>query len=133
MINKTIATFGLLIVLLLSACSSAASVPAADLTGTWASTSTDGPTFEATISDNLIEINIVNDDTKALYWKGTFPLPEKVTEGTVITSTADTEALASSIMGSQDQSKDFTHTGGKLKFDFGALGVTKTVEMSPKK
>lgn len=133
MIRKTITTFGLLIVLFLSACSSAAPVTAADLKGTWASTSTDGPTFEATISDNLIEMNIVNGDTKALYWKGTFPLPEKVADGTVITSAADTEALSSSIMGSQDPSKNFTHTGGKLKFDFGALGVTKTIELSPKK
>ena len=132
MIHKTIATLGLLIVLLLSACSSAAPVTAADLNGTWASTSTDGPTFEATISDNLIEMNLVNGDTKALYWKGTFPVPETVTEGTVITSAADTEALSSSMLGSQDPSKNFTHTGGKLKFDFSALGVTKTVELSPK-
>jgi hypothetical protein len=45
----------------LAACSGVATkVTPADLNGAWASADANGTTFEATISDNLIEINLVS-------------------------------------------------------------------------
>lgn len=112
----------------LSACSAPAGP--VDLTGTWSSPSSEGVQFVATIGTGQIEMHITADDTKGLYWKGTFPVPDQTPDGAVITSAADTEALSGSLLGSQDASKDFTYSGGSLRFDFTMMGVTKTVSLS---
>ena len=80
--------------------------------------------FEAEIADDSIVINIVSDDTKSLYWKGTFP----VKQGDV-TSAADTEALSASIMGSQDAEKVFDVDDETISFEMSMMGTTKTVHL----
>jgi hypothetical protein len=91
----------------------------ASLVGTWKA---DG--FEATVAENSIEINIVSDDSKSLYWKGTFE------SGTnKITSIADREALDASMMGSQDSDKVFMIEGDKITFEMSMLGTTKTIKL----
>lgn len=89
------------------------------LNGTWKD-----DVFEAEISDDLIVINIVNNDTKSLYWKGTFP-----TGSDIIKSIADTEALSMSMLGSQDADKTFKVKDDTINFEMSIAGTTKTVHL----
>lgn len=131
MFTKFVALLIVPLVFAMTACSGGpAKVTPADLKGSWTSAESNGSSFESTVSDNQIEINLVSSDSKALYWTGTFPLGADLAADFTVTSVADAEALASSILGSQDPTKAFTYSGGKLKFDFSAMGVTKTVELS---
>lgn len=91
------------------------------LNGTWTA---DG--FEATVTDNAIEIHIVADESKSLYWKGTFPIGET----DKIVSAADVEALSMSIMGSSETEKTFTVLDdNEFIFEFGMMGTTTIVHM----
>ena len=91
----------------------------ASLNGTWKS---DG--FKAVIAADSIEINIVGEDTRSLYWKGTFPAG-----GESVTSVADTEALSSSMLGSQNAKKVFAVKGDQIDFEMSMMGTTKTVHL----
>lgn len=107
----------------LSACGSTPS-PASEpqsLVGSW---SADG--FEALVTDHDITINLATDDTKGLYWTGTFPTP---VNGTV-TSTADREALDASLFGSGDATKNFSMKGENISFEFTIMGTTRTVTLT---
>lgn len=92
MFRKLVALLLVPLLFAITACSGAAKVTPADLYGSWTSADTDGTRFEATISDSLIEINIVSSDTKALYWKGTFPLGTDLTADFTVTSAAGSAA-----------------------------------------
>lgn len=92
----------------------------ASMNGTWKA---DG--FEAEVSDNLIEVNIVDQDTSSLYWKGTFPQQQ----GEKITSEADVDALSESMLGSQDLTKEFTVKGGEISFKITIMGTSKVVHL----
>jgi hypothetical protein len=117
------------LVLSLAACGPAGSsdeTKAADkapvsLNGTWKA---DG--FDATVSDNSIEVNIVDDksETSSLYWKGTFPVGSDK-----VVSEADTEALASSMLGSQDDTKEFTVKDDEISFKITIMGTSKVVHL----
>lgn len=102
----------------------------ADLTGTWKTVdnASEDAWQEVTIAADTITINWVSDggDTTALYWVGTYDAPTAAGDFTW-TSKADTEALASSIMGSTDTEKVFTYEGEQLSWQVSALGVTKKV------
>lgn len=91
----------------------------ASLNGSWKD-----DMFAATVAENSIEINIVDGDTTSLYWKGTFPA-----DGSTVTSAADTAALESSILGSQDAEKTFKVTDDTITFDMTMMGTTKTVHL----
>lgn len=80
--------------------------------------------FDATIQDNNIEVNIVDGDTSSLYWKGTFPSRDKN-----VISEADTEALAGSMLGSQDKTKTFTVENGEVSFKITIMGTSKIVHL----
>ena len=80
--------------------------------------------MEATIRDNSIEINIVGNDTRSLYWKGTFPVGTER-----IKSVADKEALAASMLGSQESEKVFTLKDEQIDFDMSIAGTTRTVHL----
>lgn len=133
--KKLIALFAVIFVAIsLSACQSsgsgsdankpaASSVPTKEtsvsLNGTWKAEG-----FEATVSADSIEVNIVSTDSKSLYWKGTFP------SGTdKITSVGDREALDVSMLGSQDKDKVFNIDGDKISFEMSMLGTTKTIRL----
>lgn len=100
---------------------------APSFTGAWATDANPDLEMQATITGNSIKILWVtpSQDTKALYWKGTFPTsnPER------IVSKADVEALSGSILGSQDKTKVFTYDGAELSFDFTVMGTTKTMHL----
>lgn len=116
------------IVFALSACgNSSISIPSDSPTssnGIWAG---DGMTAE--VKDGDIEIHFESDDTKALYWSGTFP---KTFEDGEFESTGDTEAMFASLMGSSDETKTFTFKDGKIIYEVSAMGVTKTVKLERK-
>jgi hypothetical protein len=87
--------------------------------------------FTATIKNNKITILWKLDETsKGLYWAGDFP--STIDEGAAIISTANRAKLDKSLVASQDDTKVFTHEDDHLSFEFGAMGVTKTVVLSKK-
>jgi len=88
-------------------------------------------TLNAVISGDGIEIHWVTSQTDAIYWKGTFPIPQHVTHGSVltITSVADTAALENSLLASQNKTKDFTFDNGTLKFQMTVMSVTQVVTL----
>lgn len=90
-----------------------------------------GVEFESFIENGVITISLVGDGSRALYWKGTFVVPDNDGKKFVVESKADTFALKGSMLGSTDPTKTFTYDNRKLSFEFGAMGVTKTVEMTP--
>lgn len=94
--------------------------------GTWV---TDPQFMEAKIVGNLITVNIVTEDSKSLFWKGTWDPAAKATDGTTIISKADVEALSGSIMGSSEKTKPFTFNNDELTFEFSMMGTTKTVRI----
>lgn len=119
----------------LSACGSTpdaqpASSKTTSLTGSW--TTDSDPDFEmhATVGANDIVIMWVSpsDESKSLYWKGTF----NADGGSHILSKADTDALESSLLGSQDKSKQFTYDDDELSFEMSVMGTTKTIHLHRK-
>lgn len=107
-----------------------------DLTGEWKQTNGDETSYQAgTIADGVIEIYWVNeeDDSKALYWAGTYVAPTDVAEPYTWDSENDTEKTGSSIMASPDDTKTFTYEDGVLSYEASALGVTQTVKMEKQK
>lgn len=79
-------------------------------------------TIKANVTEDMIEIFLVADGSSALYWDGTWD-PKKE----AVTSTADREALDSSLFGSQDDSKKFKVTKNGIGFEMSMMGVTKSV------
>ncbi len=103
-----------------------------DLTGTWKSDGSGDSYQEATITDDTITINWVSDEgkTTSLYWVGTYTKPDAPTDEHSWTSKGDTEQMSTSLMASQDASKDFTYKDGKISYSASALGTTTTVELT---
>lgn len=91
--------------------------------GSWIN---DEKTMAATVTDDTIEIFITAPDSKSLYWSGTIPTSE--TEKFV--SKADTEKLASSMLGSTDASKTFQYDDGELSFELSMMGTTQTIRLT---
>lgn len=98
-----------------------------DLTGYWETVEETPFKMSALVSDGVMEINLVHETTRGLYWVGT--VPNEVTSGETFTSVGDTEAMSVSILGSLLESKDFTYTNNHIMFDFSIMGITQTVTM----
>lgn len=95
----------------------------ADMAGSWAATSDGKQAFTATIADNTITINWSSDDMSALYWKGTFIVPEgNESTKTVISDAAEENATA--LFASTDAQKTFTVTKSSIEFEASAMGAT---------
>ena len=93
--------------------------------GNW---SNENGSMIATVAEGTITVNIVDttQESSSLFWKGTFPN----TGGSWnITSAGDRTALDSSILGSQETSKDFTYDGKTLYFSFSMMGTTKIIHL----
>lgn len=103
-----------------------------DLTGTWKSINSDSEDswMEATITSDTIQIDWVTADTRSLYWIGTFEAPSEPGDWSW-TNQADREKMDTTLMVSQDDTKDFTYTETDgPSFEASAIGVTKTVKMT---
>ena len=72
----------------------------------------------------------VADDTKALYWAGSFTAPTTADEPYTWDSANDTEKTSSALLASEDATKTFTYKDGTLSYEVTAMGVTKTVTMT---
>ena len=103
-----------------------------DLTGTWKSQNNDGSYQEAVITEDSIEINWVVDDgkTKSIYWAGTFTAPTEATDTYEWTSERDKEKTDSALLASTDDTKKFSYSKGKLKYEVSAFGTTTTLELT---
>ena len=104
-----------------------------DLSGEWkqVNSKSEDSYQEATIQDNVIEINWVSDggDTKSLYWSGTYEAPTEATESYTWDSVNDTSKTANALLASGDETKTFTYENGILSYEASALGPTTTVKM----
>jgi len=121
-----------LIIVLLSGCAAVPATSAPEpvsLSGDW-SYDSEGFSFSGEVVGDEITLNLIAQDSTGLYWTGTFA--SEATDGEVITSDADTDALAVSLFGSSDPTKDFTFKDGKLTFEFTIMGTTSTVALSQK-
>lgn len=104
--------------------SAPASWSGADLAGSWATASTDGASFAATVAADAITVNWNTDGAQALYWSGSFPVPAG-SEQTKTVISAASAANQTSLMASSDPQKTFTVTRDSIQFDASMLGVTR--------
>lgn len=103
------------------------------LTGEWkqVNSNSEDTYHVAVIQDDTIEINWVmeEDDTKALYWAGTFVAPETADEPYTWDSENDKEKTDMALLASGDDTKTFTYENGQLSYDASMMGVTQTVKL----
>ncbi|HBF64581.1 MAG TPA: hypothetical protein DDW34_01100 [Clostridium sp.] len=104
-----------------------------DLTGEWKQVnSNSNDTYHiATVDGETIEISwfTESDETKALYWAGTFVAPETADEPYTWESTNDKEKTDSALLVSGDDTKTFTYEDGQISYEASAMGVTQTVRL----
>lgn len=104
-----------------------------DLAGDWkqSNSGSDESYQIATIQDNTIEIfwYSEDDETKALYWSGTYAAPEDATEPYIWNSENDKEKTDGALMASGDDTKTFTYEDGEISYEVSALGITQTVRL----
>lgn len=101
-----------------------------DLTGSWVEVSDAGTIMTADVSADKIEVywTYTEDDTKALYWSGSFAPP--TSSGTYSwDSVNDHNKTDHALMASGDDTKTFAYAEEQITFDVTALGVTKTVRL----
>lgn len=101
-----------------------------NLTGTWrAEGETEDSWQEAVIADGTITVDWVSDggDTRSVYWVGTYEAPTEDVESYKWESAGDTEAMATALLASTAESKEFSYEDGKLVWEVSMLGTTKTV------
>lgn len=108
-----------------------------NLYGTWAQTNSNSETSyqEAIISeDGTITINWIDeeDDSKALYWAGSFEAPTTSDDTYSWTSKNDKEQTETALLASGDDTKDFKYENGVISYEASALGSTMTVELERK-
>lgn len=131
MIKRIFAVIFAAVFFTMAGCSAPVIVKQDDTNGSYVSSGSDTQ-FGAVIDKGVITVNIDGDGASALYWKGTFVVPDNNGSKFVVQSAADTEALKVSMLGSTDPAKDFTYDGGKLMFSFGMMGVTTSVTLVKK-
>ena len=117
----------------LAACGGGSDEPAEPLdpTGTWVEVDPADTYHEAVIKDVTIEINWISDgdDTKSLYWAGTYEAPTEAADEYAWTSENDKDKTGSALLASGDDTKDFTYADGILSYEASAMGTTKTVKL----
>jgi uncharacterized lipoprotein YehR (DUF1307 family) len=75
------------------------------------------PSFDASVHDHKIEIWLVGDEARSLYWAGTFPA-DTLTNGDKIPSKADVERLNASLTGVGETAYTFTYDDDSIQFEF---------------
>ena len=106
---------------------------APDLAGEWkqSNSNSDDAYQIATIQDDTIEVYwyTESDETKALYWAGTYIAPETADEPYTWDSTADHEKTDSALLASMDDTKTFTYESDQISYEVSAMGITQTVRL----
>lgn len=106
--------------------SSQAPVETIDLDGTYGGKA-DG--LSATIKDDAITINWVDDDTTSLYWAGSVEAAKAGETTWKWSSKNDHDKTDGAMLASPDDTKQFTATADTLSFSVSALGTTKTMKL----
>lgn len=102
-----------------------------DLSGNWEQEGK-GESYQAGyISDDVIEIYWITDDSKALYWSGSYEAPTVKTDSFSWESKSDKEKTSTALLASLDDSKIFTYDSGKISYEVTVQGVTQTIKMIP--
>lgn len=147
--TKKLVSLGFAALFVLTGCSSPASTPATstsdapveevetlNLDGTWVQTNNDGDIayHQATIAGDVFTIDWINeeDESRSIYWIGTFPIPETTDDTYAWTSVRDQEATASALLAAQVDSKDFVYENGEIVYEMTALGTTRTIRLERK-
>lgn len=106
---------------------------APDLTGDWrqVNNASEDSYQIATITDDTIEVYwfTPENETKALYWAGTYTAPETDDEPYTWDSENDTEKTDSALLASDADTKTFTYENEQISYDVTALGMTQTVRL----
>lgn len=100
--------------------------------GEWKQTNGTEDSYQyATINSNVIEIYWITDgtDTKSLYWYGSFELPKTSNLPYTCVSVNDHTKTQSSLLVSDDDTKEFMYDNGELTYSASMLGTTKTIRM----
>lgn len=103
-----------------------------DLNGEWIQSGSDDSGIQcATITDNTIEIYWLSDEdnTKALYWAGSFIAPTENTKKYEWDSVNDKTKTDSALLASSDDTKHFIYEDKKISYEVTAMGITKTVTL----
>lgn len=104
----------------------------ANLDGKWTQTNANSESMhmDAEITGGTITVNWVQPDSTSLYWTGSYEAPTAPGDWSW-TSKGDTEKMASALLASQDDAKEFHYTASsdELSFDATAMGTTVTVRM----
>lgn len=105
-----------------------------NLYGEWKQTNSNSNTayFIATINED--ETMIINwyteeDNTKALYWAGTFTPPTEKSKSYTWISKNDKEQTSNALFASEDETKEFKYKDGIISYEASTLGVTITTEL----
>lgn len=102
-----------------------------DLSGNWEQEGK-GESYQAGyISDDVIEIYWITDDSKALYWSGSYEPPTEKTDSFSWESRNDKKKTDKALLASLDDSKIFTYDSGKISYEVTVQGVTQTVKLIP--
>lgn len=103
-----------------------------DLSGQWKQVSNESKDgyYGAIISEDKIEIYWVsNDNTRALYWAGSFVSPSTAEEPYSWVSQNDTAKTSRAILASNDDTKAFTYIDGQISYSASIMGITATIHM----
>lgn len=102
-----------------------------DLSGTWKSEENDGAWIEATISEDIIEINWISDggDTRSVYWVGTYEAPTEYVEEYSWLSERDKEKTDRALLASTDDTKEFTYEDETINYEASMMGTTTVVHL----
>lgn len=106
--------------------------PREDLNGQWVGESNPALQFEAVIDGDQIEIDLLLDDVRGLYWVGDLDINGQIEDGDTLYSKADMEQLDMSLFGSLSPNKTFQYSDGKIGFTFEIRGTVHQIELEEK-
>ena len=97
-----------------------------NLVGDWKEDTDNSSYFYAIIAGNTIEIYIQSEDTRSLYWAGSYKEPDEPVTAYTWVSENDFTKTKSAMMASGDETKEFTYENGILSFYSKIMGVEST-------
>ena len=104
----------------------------ANLIGEWKQSGGSSSNYQvATITDSTITIYWYSkdDESKSLYWAGSYTAPTTADEPYTWTSQNDTAQTSNALLASSDPTKTFTYENGVIKYEASALGTTTTIKL----
>lgn len=100
-----------------------------DLSGNWEQEGKGNSYQAGYILGEEIEIYWITDDSKSLYWSGSYEAPTEKTDSFSWESKNNKEKTNKALLASMDDSKTFTYENGKISYQVSVQGVTQTVKL----